>query len=34
VNPAPAAPAEASKSSCDPPYYFKGGIKTYKPDCL
>jgi serine/threonine protein kinase len=34
VNPAPAAPAEASKNSCDPPYYFKGGIKTYKPDCL
>lgn len=22
------------KSSCNPPYYFSGGIKTYKPECI
>lgn len=28
------APAAAPQANCDPPYYFKGGIKTYKPECL
>lgn len=27
-------PAPAAESPCDPPYFFKGGIKTYKPECL
>jgi serine/threonine-protein kinase len=30
---APAA-APVSETPCDPPYYFKGGIKAYKPECL
>jgi serine/threonine-protein kinase len=30
---APARPARAS-ASCDPPYFFAAGIKTYKPECL
>ncbi|HET9930969.1 MAG TPA: serine/threonine-protein kinase [Polyangiaceae bacterium] len=31
TKPSPATPTQAN---CDPPYYFKGGIKTYKPECL
>ena len=23
-----------TKSNCDPPFYYEGGIKTYKPGCL
>jgi hypothetical protein len=30
---APRAPA-AADDRCTPPYYFVGGIKTYKPECL
>ncbi|HET9930967.1 MAG TPA: serine/threonine-protein kinase [Polyangiaceae bacterium] len=29
----PSAARDASKD-CDPPFYFKGGIKTYKPGCI
>lgn len=32
--PAPAAPKPAARPGCDPPYYFSGGIKTYKPECI
>lgn len=32
--PPPKAAPAAPQTSCDPPYYFKGGIKTYKPECL
>lgn len=33
--PAPAAqPAAPAAQLCDPPYYFKAGIKTYRPECL
>jgi hypothetical protein len=28
----PSAPAAATH--CDPPYYFKNGIKTFRPECL
>ena len=31
---APAAPSNADGDACKPPYYFKDGIKTYKPECL
>lgn len=31
---APPAPAPAPTTNCDPPYYFKAGIKTYKPECI
>ena len=34
AQPAKPAPATAPQANCDPPYYFKGGIKTYKPECL
>jgi serine/threonine-protein kinase len=35
VAPAPAAaPPRAQDERCTPPYYFVGGIKTYKPECL
>ena len=26
--------AEASGAGCSPPYYFVGGIKTFKPECI
>ncbi len=26
--------AEAGSASCSPPYYFVGGIKTFKPECI
>ncbi len=29
----PSAARDTSKD-CDPPFYFKGGIKTYKPGCI
>lgn len=33
--PAPAPPRAPSNSkNCEPPYYFNGGIKTYKPECI
>jgi eukaryotic-like serine/threonine-protein kinase len=33
--PSPPAPARpAADDHCSPPYYFVGGIKTYKPECL
>jgi serine/threonine protein kinase len=25
---------DSSTPNCDPPYYFSGGIKTYKPECI
>ncbi|HYQ14880.1 MAG TPA: protein kinase [Polyangiaceae bacterium] len=28
------AKAPAAEDRCSPPYYFVGGIKTYKPECL
>jgi serine/threonine-protein kinase len=31
---APASADNKPKSSCDPPFYFENGIKTYKPGCL
>jgi serine/threonine-protein kinase len=36
VDASPAAPAraETTEDRCSPPYYFVGGIKTYKPECL
>lgn len=32
----PGAPgsAPAAAGRCDPPYYFKDGIKTFRPECL
>jgi serine/threonine protein kinase len=31
----PAAPGNAAAAGrCDPPYYFKDGIKTFRPECL
>jgi serine/threonine-protein kinase len=32
--PAPPPRAEPAEDRCSPPYYFAGGIKTYKPECL
>ncbi len=34
ISTAKEAPASASQPSCDPPFYFKDGIKTYRPECL
>ena len=31
---APSSPQPTSNKNCNPPYYFKGGIKTYKPECI
>ena len=31
--PAPAA-AEPAKDDCNPPYYFEGNKKIFKPNCL
>jgi serine/threonine protein kinase len=28
------SPAREPATDCDPPFYFKGGIKTYKPGCI
>ncbi|HEY4012991.1 MAG TPA: serine/threonine-protein kinase [Polyangiaceae bacterium] len=28
------APSATTESGCNPPYYFSGGIKTFKPECL
>ncbi|RYZ05906.1 MAG: serine/threonine protein kinase [Myxococcales bacterium] len=28
------ATAEAPESACDPPFYYAGGIKKFKPECL
>jgi len=33
-NSRPAATPKKAKSSCDPPFYYENGIKTYKPGCL
>ena len=32
--PSPRTAASAGESTCNPPYYFSGGIKTFKPECL
>lgn len=32
--PAPASAPTAREVDCDPPYFFKDGIKSYRPECL
>lgn len=32
--PAPNAKPGATRADCSPPYYFSGGIKTFKPECI
>lgn len=32
--PTKVAPVPANQADCDPPFYFKDGIKTYRPECL
>jgi serine/threonine-protein kinase len=34
VIPRPKIAPSAGESTCNPPYYFSGGIKTFKPECL
>jgi serine/threonine-protein kinase len=33
-NASKATPAPAGAANCSPPYYFVGGIKTFKPECI
>jgi eukaryotic-like serine/threonine-protein kinase len=34
ARPAATSAAARGRTGCDPPYYFSGGIKTYKPECI